>query len=270
MFDAGRGTGEAGGGVVGHVRVLPGVRSPQLANSRDLHIYLPPSYRTSGRHYPVVYMHDGQNLFDPDLSFAGEWMVDETMERLAPEGVEAIVVGIPNMGGDRCHEYSPWRDARAGGGSGDAYLAFIVETLKPRIDRRFRTRREREHTGIMGSSMGGLISLYGFLRFPQVFGFAGALSPSLWFADEAVFEYVRTVDRWFGRLYLDIGTAEGDRHVRNTQRMCRQLRRKCPFPGDQLLCVVAEGAHHSEAAWAHRFGSAVRFLLPRRKGDVTW
>ena len=270
MFDAGRGTVAAGGGVVGHVRVLRDVRSPQLGNSRDVHIYLPPSYRTSGRHYPVIYMQDGQNLFDPALSFAGEWMVDETMERLAPEGYEAIIVAVPNMEAARCDEYSPWRDAKAGGGAGDAYLAFLVDTLKPRIDRRFRTRREREHTGIVGSSMGGLISVYGFLAHPRVFGFAGALSPSLWFADEAMLGYAQSVERWFGRLYLDIGTAEGDRHVRNTQRLCRQLRRKCPFPKDQLLCVVADGAQHTEAAWAARFENAVRFLLPRKKDEVNW
>src|SRR5512139_2503958 len=161
MFETGTGTTPASGRIVGHVRVISDVRSPQLGNTRDIHVYLPPSYRASGRHYPVVYMHDGQNLFDPETSFSGEWGVDETLERLGPEGVETIVVAIPNMGGARCDEYSPWTDPRAGGGRGDAYLAFIVETLKPRIDLKFRTRREREHTGIMGSSMGGLISLYG-------------------------------------------------------------------------------------------------------------
>jgi predicted alpha/beta superfamily hydrolase len=271
MFDAGRGTTPVSGSVAGHVRVLPAVKSPQLGNSRDIHIYLPPSYKTSGRHYPVIYMHDGQNLFDPAASFAGEWGVDETMEHhLAPAGFEAIVVGIPNMGGERCHEYGPWRDEKVGGGRGDAYLAFIVETLKPRLDARFRTRREREHTGIMGSSMGGLISLYAFLRHPGVFGFAGAMSPSLWFAGGAIFEYVTTIERWFGRLYLDIGTEEGARHVRNTQRMFRLLRRKCPFPADQLRYVLEEGAHHTEQAWAERFEAAARFLLPKKREDVNW
>lgn len=270
MFETGAGTTPATGQIVGHVRVLPAVRSPQLGNTRDIQVYLPPSYRTSGRHYPVVYMHDGQNLFDPHSSFAGEWGVDETLERLGPQGVETIVVAIPNMGGERCHEYSPWKDARAGGGQGDAYLAFIIETLKPRVDGRFRTRREREHTGIMGSSMGGLISLYGFLRHPEVFGFCGAMSPSLWFADRAIFDDVESLHRWFGRIYVDIGTEEGHRHVRNTQQMARLLRTKCPYPRDQLLCIVDEGAHHSEQAWAARFEAAVRFLLPRRKTEVNW
>ena len=155
MFDSGAGTSPATGNYVGHIRVIHGVRSPQLGNTRDVHVYLPPSYRTSGRHYPVIYMHDGQNLFDPDTSFAGEWHVDDTMERLSPQGVEAIIVAVPNMGPDRAYEYSPWRDPRVGGGGGDAYLAFLVDTLKPRIDRQLRTRRERDATGILGSSMGG-------------------------------------------------------------------------------------------------------------------
>jgi len=270
MYDTGAGTTPATGQVVGHVRVMPGVRSPQLGNSRDIHIYLPPSYRSSGRHYPVVYMHDGQNLFDPDLAFAGEWGVDETLERLAPQGIETIVVAIPNMGGERCDEYSPFVDPRAGGGRGDAYLAFVIDTLKPRVDRKFRTRREREHTGIMGSSMGGLISLYGFLRHPDVFGFCGAMSPSLWFANRALFDYVASLHRWFGRIYLDIGTEEGQRHVRNTQQMARLLRTRCPYPRDQVLFVVDEGAHHTEEAWSRRYEAAVRFLLPKRKDELHW
>src|SRR4051794_24975646 len=270
MFDSGAGTTPATGNIVGHVRVLPNVRSPQLRNARDIQVYLPPSYKTSGRHYPVIYMHDGQNLFDPELSFAGEWGVDETMERLGPEGFEAIVVAIPNMGGERSHEYSPWVDARAGGGKGDAYLDFIIQTLKPKIDVKFRTRHEREHTGIVGSSMGGLISLYAFLRNPEVFGFCGAMSPSLWFANRAVFEYATTIERWFGRVYLDIGSEEGQRHVRNTQQMARLLRTRCPYPRDQVLYVLDEGAHHTEQAWSRRFETAVRFLLPRRTAELQW
>jgi predicted alpha/beta superfamily hydrolase len=270
MYDSGTDTHQATGNIVGHVRVLPHVRSSELGNSRDVTIYLPPSYAGSGRHYPVLYMHDGQNLFDHATSFSGEWGVDETMERIGPLGVEAIIVAIPNMGGGRCEEYSPWVDRRAGGGRGDAYLAFIVDTLKPRIDRRFRTRREREFTGIMGSSMGGLISLYAFFRHPKVFGFVGAMSPSLWFSNYAFEAYLRGVDRWFGRVYLDIGTAEGRTHVAACRRVYRLLRTRCPFPRDQILMVVDQGAGHSEAAWGARFETAIRFLLPKKRRDVNW
>ena len=181
MYDHGAGV-ELTGNIVGNIRRLRAVESPQLGNHRDVLVYLPPSYPVSGRHYPTIYMHDGQNLFDAATSYAGEWQVDETMERIAPEGIEAIVIAVPNMGAERIAEYAPFRDERVGGGRGDAYLAFLVDTLKPDVDRNFRTRRDAEHTGIIGSSMGGLISLYAFLTRPDVFGFAGVMSPSLWFA----------------------------------------------------------------------------------------
>src|SRR5690606_14686777 len=132
--------------------------------------YLPPSYAGSGRHYPVIYMHDGQNLFDDDLSFAGAWHVDETMERLAPEGIEAIVVGVSNLAYARLDEYSPFADpALGGGGRGRQYVRFLVETLKPQVDAQFRTRRDAAATAVAGSSMGGLISLFALLHRPDVF-----------------------------------------------------------------------------------------------------
>jgi len=134
----------AGGPVAGDVRVSRA--------DRDLHAYLPPSYERSDRRFPGLYMHDGQNLFDATTSFAGEWGVDETMEELAVEGLEAIVIGIPH-GEDRVREYTPFN------GCGDEYLAYVVDTVKPLVDSSFRTLSDREHTGIMGSSLGALISL---------------------------------------------------------------------------------------------------------------
>src|SRR5262245_44761431 len=164
--------------VVGTLKTLEGVYSPQLGNRRTLYVHLPPSYDTAGRRYPVLYMQDGQNLFDEPLSYAGEWRVDETMAALSDEGIEAIVVGIQNMGARRIDEYSPFRDRRLRkGGRGDQYLSFVARTVKPLIDRDFRTLPERATTGILGSSMGGLISLYAFFACPEVFGFAGAMSP---------------------------------------------------------------------------------------------
>jgi enterochelin esterase-like enzyme len=163
--------------VTGTVRILREVQSPELENVRDLLAYLPPSYGTGERRYPVIYMHDGQNLFDQATSFGDEWRVDETMQEVAVGGVEAIVIGVPNMGPERCEEYSPFVDPAQGGGCGDEYLDFVVRTVKPLVDADFRTLPEREHTGIVGSSMGGLISLYGFFREPGTFGFAGVMSP---------------------------------------------------------------------------------------------
>ena len=156
------------------------------------------------------------------------------MERVSREGLEAIVVAIPNSGRHRADEYSPFRDDRVGGGRGDDYLSFLIDTLKPRIDAEFRTRRERAATGIMGSSMGGLISLYALLRRPDTFGFAGAMSPSLWFARGAIFGVASAVAQWDGRLYLDTGTLEGRGHVRQIREMVRLLRRRAVHPRRQI------------------------------------
>jgi predicted alpha/beta superfamily hydrolase len=270
MYDGAEGTTPASGPVAGNVRVLHGVLSPELANVRDVHVYLPPSYARSGRHYPVLYMHDGQNLFDATTSFAGEWRVDDTLERIADEGFEPIVVAVPNMGPERQEEYTPYVDDRRGGGRGEAYLDFLVNTLKPQIDVRFRTRRERTQTGIMGSSLGGLISLYAFFRHPGVFGFAGVMSPSLWWGDRAIFPMVERAPRWSGRLYLDIGTGEGRAHVRDARLMARLLRRTTERPRRNLLYVEGRGAQHNEEAWADRFERAIRFLYPTPPSDLHW
>ena len=127
---------------------LEDVHSPELANRRDVLVALPPSYGAGERSYPVVYMQDGQNLFDPATSYAGDWGLRDTLAAQAASGVEAIVVGVPNMGGDRNDEYAPFSDARHGGGRGDAYVRFLVRTLKPLVDRTFRTRPERAMTSV--------------------------------------------------------------------------------------------------------------------------
>ncbi|MBI5958142.1 MAG: alpha/beta hydrolase, partial [Chloroflexi bacterium] len=165
--------------ITGTIQVCEAVYSPQLDNQRRLFVYLPPSYGQTGRRYPVVYMHDGQNLFDAALSFSGEWQVDETLEALSAEGIEAIVVGIPNLDGEitgaRLDEYGPFPSVLRGGrgGRGAEYVAFIADTVKPLIDADFRTLPDRDHTSTAGSSMGGLISLYAFFARPEVFSRAG-------------------------------------------------------------------------------------------------
>lgn len=260
--------------VIGNLQVGEWFLSPQLRNYRDIFVYLPPSYHKSQKRYPVLYMHDGQNLFDAAMSFAGEWRVDETMELMADQGLEAIVVGIPNMGSQRMNEYSPFRDGRMGGGDGQKYVRFLADTLKPEIDRSFRTASERETTGIMGSSMGGLISLYAFFHSPQVFGFTGVMSPSIWFAGEALMKYVEDVPYHPGKIYLDAGTREysgfrSDRFLNASSRnyygrvryLKRLLVKKGYRPVHQLLHVEEKGARHEESAWARRFERAVRFFL---------
>lgn len=247
--------------VVGNVKVLAGLHSPQLGNERDILAYLPPSYETSDRRYPVIYMHDGQNLFDQATSFSGEWQVDNTLEKASQAGLEAIVIGIPNMGKERLNEYSPFEDPKRGGGKGDAYLDFIVHTLKPVIDHDFRTLADRENTGIVGSSMGGLISLYGFFRHPDVFGFTGVMSPALWFANHAIFPYVESAPFVGGKVYLDVGTQEGSAELADVRRLREILGRKGYRRGHDFLYIVEMGGRHAESAWARRLRKEFQFLL---------
>jgi len=241
--------------VVGTLKILPDVWSPQLDNQRDILVYLPPSYMHSDHRYPVIYMHDAQNLFDRATSFAGdEWEVDETLEALSGEGLEAIVVGLPHMGAQRLQEYNPFPQFRNGRGA--LYVDFVADTLKPMIDRDFRTRRDRAHSGLLGSSMGGLISLFGFFYRPQVFGFAGVMSPALWIAGGAIYNYVREQPFTPGKIYLDNGTRES-----SARKMNAILADKGYIPGTDLGYIVEDEGEHREAAWARRLPDALRFLL---------
>lgn len=263
--------------VGGHLLMSDAVYSPQMNNERHLLVWLPLSYDTTGRsrHYPVLYMHDGQNLFDAYTSFAGEWQVDETMIRLEDEGYEAIIVGLPNNE-RRLHEYSPYPAPymRVAQGQGDAYLHYITDTVKPIIDSTFRTLPDRAHTGIAGSSMGGLISLYAFLCYNHVFGFAGAFSPAYWFGSAAIMDTVQQSSYQGGRLYLDIGTEEGgmsktrtrgtgNPYLQGVQRLADSLRGIGYRDGAAFRYVEEPGAGHNESAWARRLPDALRFLLPK-------
>jgi predicted alpha/beta superfamily hydrolase len=243
------------------LEVLPGVYSPQLDNRRDILVQLPGSYPAADRTYPVLYMHDGQNLFDPATSYAGDWRLGKVLTGAARRGLEAIVVGIPNMGAERVTEYSPFRQPGSGDGAGDRYLDFLLQTLKPAIDQRFRTRPGPAATGIAGSSMGGLISLYGFFRSGGTFGYAGVLSPSLWFANEAIFGVVESSFPVPGRIYLDIGSLEGPEHVARARRMRDLLRAKGYRIGRDLKWLESRSGRHDEASWGRRFARALPFLL---------
>jgi predicted alpha/beta superfamily hydrolase len=254
----------AGTGAPGQVaiRVLPGVLSPQLRNYRDLLVALPPGYAGSTTSHPVIYLQDGQNLFDPATSYAGDWNLLPALERPAGEAVSPILVGIPNTGRRRRYEYGPFRDIIHGGGGGDRYLAFVAETVKPLVDASFRTRPERSHTVIAGSSLGGLISLYGLFRYADVFGAAGALSPALWFAGGAILRFVEELaDLSVGRLYLDAGTAEGSETLRDVRRLREVLLAAGRIPGRDFSYVEEEGGEHDELAWGRRFAEAMPFLV---------
>ena len=231
--------------------------SPELGHQRDVLVYLPPSYASSSRRYPVVYMQDGQNLFDSGTSFAGvAWGVHETMAALASEGLEAIVVAVYHANEQRIAEYTPFPQVWQG--RGEHYLRFLTDRLKPLIDHDFRTRAERDSTGILGSSMGGLISLYAFFHAAQTFGFAGAMSPSFWVGHGAIYGDVEAAPFVPGKLYLDNGTREP-----SVRRMNALLLKKGYRRDVDVKYVVEAEAEHTESAWARRLPDALRFLLPR-------
>jgi predicted alpha/beta superfamily hydrolase len=260
--------------VSGRVLVWPALESLQLGNSRDILVYLPPSLASvwpavpDGRRYPVLYFHDGQNLFDERTSYAGEWHLDETLEALAADGIEAIAVGIPNARHRRMDEYNPWRSRnpldwlrRQAGGQGDAYLAFVVETVKPLIDAHFPTRLEREATGICGSSMGGFISLYALLTRGEVFGLAGVMSPALFWLDHQILRLIDEQGLPPTRIHLDMGGREGRGWLSSARRLRDLLLAKGWVLGEDLHYVEDLAAKHNEAAWSARLPDALRFLL---------
>lgn len=241
--------------VAGNVKILPKVTIAQWNAERDVLIYLPPSYDKSDRRYPVLYMQDGQNLFDDQTAFNGQdWHVDETMERLGGDGYEAIVVGVYHGAEQRLPEYNPFPGRW--GAKGEEYIEFLTGQLKPFIDSQFRTHTEAAATGILGSSMGGLIALYAFFHRPEVFGLCGAMSPSLFVGHGALVKYVREAPFHLGKIYLDNGTREP-----SARQMYEVLREKGYRVRTDLKYVTEHGGHHSEGAWARRLPGAVRFLL---------
>lgn len=250
---------------------------------RAIDIWLPPNYHCSDRRFPVLYMHDGQNLFDPALSYSGvPWAVDHTIVWLAHEGriAETIVVGIWNTPRRR-REYmpqAPYRDVdrtmRAvllahseGPPLSDAYLRFIAEELKPWVDAAYRTRPERAATMLMGSSMGGLISLYGVTRYPHVFGAAGCLSTHWPAGGSALTDYFARVLPAPGshRFYFDFGTEGVDAPYEPYQHhFDNQLRAAGYQEGRDFQSLKFAGADHNEAAWRDRLHLPLTFLLGGR------
>lgn len=236
-------------------------QSQVLEGQREVLVALPPQAVRAGRRFPVVYMHDGQNLFDPATSFAGDWGVGGILEHHARQGRYAIVVAVYNGRERRRHEYAPFADPVHGRGGGSAYLDMLIGELKPRIDAAFPTLPGREFTAIAGSSLGGLLSLYAHFERPETFGAAGVLSPSLWFADHAVSEYIRHAPAVGGRIYLDIGTEEGQEGLADARQLRDLLLQRGYRMDETLRYFEDEGANHSESWWGPRLRSALPFLL---------
>lgn len=254
--------GSGGGGGSAQVSVLSNnFYMPELSRTRRVWLYLPPDYNTSNKKYPVLYMQDGQNLFDPATSFAGEWQVDESMDELFKQGdYGCIIVGIDNGGVYRLDEYSAWVNPLYGGGQGDEYMRFIVNTLKPYIDQNYRTLPGRNYTGLMGSSMGALVSMYGLIEHQTVFSKAGVFSPAFWFAgDNSAAQILGTGKRDNVRAYFLCGGQE-PAYVRQDMQEVADAMIEAGFNNSEISFKVPSDGQHSEWFWRREFPAAYKWL----------
>jgi predicted alpha/beta superfamily hydrolase len=251
------------------LRVHRGFSSSYLADARDLIVYVPPGYdEEPERHYPVLYMQDGQNLFDGHTSFiAGRtWeMREHADEAIAAGDLEPlIIVGIYNAGDRRLAEYTFERDWRMGGGEAEKYGSMLTREIMPWAASRYRVRPEREATGLGGSSLGGLVSLFLGLRYPALFGKLAVLSPSVWWNNKSILGYLneRAPEIWERPLlWLDVGDREGRRATSDVEMLNRRLKANGWRPGETLHFERIPGGTHDEAAWARRVRPMLRFLF---------
>ena len=232
---------------------------PQLSRHRRIWVYLPESYAASRKKYAVLYMHDGQNLFDDKTAYAGEWGIDETLDTLGATLPESIVVGIDNGGEKRMSEYSPGSEEFISAGTyasrrimqeGDAYIDFIVKTLKPYIEKKYRIKKGRRYRAIAGSSMGGLISFYAMLRYPKVFGAAGVFSPAFWASSQLMNAIPSKARSLNGRIYFYAGGLEGSSMAPDMLAVFEQMGK---LSKAKMTTVIRAEGTHSEAQWRHEF-----------------
>lgn len=233
--------------------------APQLDTLKKIRLYLPESYKTSEKRYPVIYMHDAQNLFDKKTSYAGEWKVDEYLDSLASKE-EVIVVGIDHGGDKRIDELTPYPNEKYGGGHGDEYMDFLTQTLKPYIDSNYRTLSDAENTTIFGSSLGGLISFYAILKYPDTFGKAGVFSPSFWFSDK-IYEFAKNARLApDAKFYFLAGTDEDEEVIPNIEKMIDLLQKK-GLKKENFEVKYIEGGQHNEKLWSENFPQAFQYLM---------
>lgn len=233
------------------------LQSNELETEKGIWVYLPESYSNDNTSYPVVYMFDGQNLFDNETSFVGEWKIDEFLDS---KNANIIVVGIEHGNEKRIEELTPFPSEKHGGGKADSMLSFLVENLKPHIDSTYRTLPDLRHTSIAGSSLGGLTSFYALLKYPDVFGNAGVFSPSFWINPE-IYDLVKSSDiSKKAKFYFAAGTKEGETMIPNLEKMISTLSEK----GIELYKLetdIVEGAEHNEAFWSAEFPKFMDWLM---------
>lgn len=230
----------------------------QLNTTRRIWIYLPPGYAASNKKYPVMYLHDGQNIFDAYTAAYGEWGVDEILDSMIKKGAPAcIVVGIDN-GPERMQEYNPYDALKFGKGKGDLYLEFLTETLKPFIDKHYRTLPQKENTIIAGSSMGGLISFYALLKYPGTFGAGGIFSPAFWVAEGIKSVTDSTAGELGGKLFFYMGGLEGATYLADMNQIVETVGKKS---GAMVYAVIDPDGQHNEQAWHKWFTAFYKWTM---------
>jgi predicted alpha/beta superfamily hydrolase len=234
-----------------HVQIIAtAFYMPQLDRYRRIWIYLPASYAHSKKNYPVLWMHDGQNVFEDSSSFSGEWGVDEALDTLGPKYGEMIVVAVDHGGEKRFNEYSPYGAEKFGKGEGDAYVDFLVKTLKPYIEKHYRTIKKASGNYIAGSSMGGIISLYAILKYPDQFGGAGILSPAFWITPGIKDDVRKYGSKVKGKLYFYAGKMESETMVQDMLAVFDEMQ-KCSKA--KMKSVIRDDGKHNESTWRKEF-----------------
>jgi alpha-glucosidase len=231
--------------------------SPELNVTKKIWVYLPKNYASTNKKYPIIYMHDAQNLFDKKTSYAGEWEVDETLNEMK---AQVIVIGIEHGNDKRMDELTPFKNEKYGGGNGDNYLKFIAETLKPKVDRLYRTKTNAKNTAIFGSSLGGLISFYSVLKYPKVFGKAGVFSPSFWFSAE-IYTLMENSEKTKARILFLCGNKESDDMVSDLKKMETLLDKNRCYCLNLNKTVIIKDGEHNEKLWQENFEQAVKWLF---------
>ena len=233
------------------------LEAPQLQTSKKIWLYLPQDYDTSKKKYPVIYMHDAQNLFDDKTAFAGEWRIDETLDSLK---ANVIIVGIEHGNEKRLEELTPFPNEKYGGGKADVYLDFIVNTLKPHMDLNYRTKSGKMNTAIAGSSLGGLVSYYAVLKYPNIFGKAAIFSPSFWFTND-IYNLTENTKKLNTKLYFLCGDSESETMVNDMNKMVDLVNDKRCSCMHLTKKVIVAGGKHNEKLWSNAFGKAYLWLF---------
>jgi len=231
---------------------------PERDVSKKIWVYLPHNYHKKKKTFPVIYMPDGQNLFDKATSAYGEWRVDEILDSLK---AEVIVVGIEHGGDQRIKELTPYENEQYGGGDADIYLDFMIHYVKRHVDKQYRTKKDRDNTAIIGSSLGGLTAYYAYINYPDTFGKAGVFSPAFWFTDD-IFELTNYSEGISGRLYFMAGDSEDGNMVPDMERIETLVRRKTTENGF-IQKKIVPGGKHNEALWSKEFAEAYEWLMEK-------